>query len=174
MVFSRLWCHQPRLASAVFFSSSSVKAPWAASIGTPRPKNEASPFFTARRQAAGRLPRMRFSHALVEALELDVGGGAPARGAGAGRLVDLQVGDRMLAQPVPVAVDEPGRADHGAGLVAGPEAAHEAAAQLVAVLLEHARQLHDAGVAGGVVGRLRAGPGILVAADHDEIVACGP
>ena len=50
----------------------------------------------------------------------------------------------------------------------------EAAAQLVAVLLEHARQLHDAGVAGGVVGRLRAGPGVLVAADHDEVVACGP
>ncbi len=61
MVFSRLWCHQPRLASAVFFSSSSVKAPWAASIGTPRPKKDASPFFTARRHAAGRLPRMRFS-----------------------------------------------------------------------------------------------------------------
>ena len=46
----------------------------AASIGTPRPKNEASPFFTARRQLRGRLPRMRFSIALVETLELDVGG----------------------------------------------------------------------------------------------------
>ena len=57
------WCHQPRLASAVFFSSSSVNAPCAASIGTPRPKNEASPFFTARRQAAGRVPRTRFSAA---------------------------------------------------------------------------------------------------------------
>ena len=61
MVFSTLWCHQPRLASAVFFNSSSVKAPCAASIGTPRPKNEASPFLAARRHAAGRLPRMRFS-----------------------------------------------------------------------------------------------------------------
>ena len=57
---------------------------------------------------------------------------------------------------------------------AGPEADDQAAAQLVAVLLEHARQLHDAGVAGGVVGRLRPGPGILVAADHDEVVRCGP
>ena len=155
MVFSTLWCHQPRLASAVFFSSSSVKAPCAASIGTPRPKNEASPFFTARRHAAGRLPRMRFSIALVEALELDVGGGTPARGAGAGRLVDLQVGDRVLAQPVPVAVDVPGRADHGAGLMPRPEAGDQAAAQLVAVLVEDAGQLQDAGIAGGVVGGLR-------------------
>src|SRR5207249_3053273 len=100
-------------------------------------------------------------HALVEALELRVGSGAPARGTGAGGLVDLQVGHRVRAQPVPVAVDEPGRADHGAGLVAGPEAAHQAAPQVGAVLLEHARQFHDAGVAGGVVRRLRTGPGVL-------------
>src|SRR5262249_59591477 len=44
------------------------------------------------------------------------------------------------------------------------------AAELVVVLLEHAPQPHDAGVAGGIVGRLRAGPGILVPADHDEVV----
>src|SRR6185436_8821590 len=100
-------------------------------------------------------------HALMEALELGIGGGTPARGAGAGRLVDLQVGDRVLAQAVPVAVDEPGRADHGTGLVPGPEAGDETTAQLVAMLLEDACEFHDAGVAGGVVGRLRAGPGVL-------------
>ena len=49
--------------------------------------------------------------------------------------------------------------------------ADEAAAQLVAVLVEDAGQLQDAGIAGGVVGRLGAGPGVLVAADHDEVVA---
>src|SRR5262249_32448358 len=108
---------------------------------------------------------------LMKALELGVRGRTPARSAGARGLIDLQIRDRVLAQPVPVAIDEPGRAHHGAGLVAGPEPEHEAAPQLVALLLEHPAELHDAGVAGGVVGRLRAGPGVLVPADHDEIVA---
>src|SRR5262249_23472464 len=109
-------------------------------------------------------------YALVEALELGVRGGAPARGAGTCGLVDLQVGDRVLAQPVPIAIHAPGLPDHRAGLVPGPEAAHQASAQLVTMLLEHARQLHDAGIAGGIVGGLRAGPGVLVTADNHEIV----
>ena len=50
---------------------------------------------------------------------------------------------------------------------------HQAAAQLVAVLLEDPREFQDAGIAGGVVGGLRARPGILVAADHHEVVAAG-
>src|SRR5205823_6928080 len=45
---------------------------------------------------------------LVEPLELDVGGRAPARGAGAGGLVDLQIRDGVLAEAVPVAIDKPG------------------------------------------------------------------
>ena len=77
----------------------------------------------------------------------------------------------MLAQAVPVAVDEPGRAHHGAGLVTRPEGGEEAAPELVAVLLEDAGKLQDAGIAGGVVGRLGAGPGVLVSADHDEVLA---
>ena len=110
-------------------------------------------------------------HALVEALELDVGGRTPTRGAGAGRLIDLQVSNGVLAQTIPIAIDEPGRADHGARLMPGPEPGDKAAAQLVAVLIEHPRKLEDTGIAGGVVGRLWPQPGILVAADHDKILA---
>src|SRR5215468_9231356 len=38
------------------------------------------------------------------------------------------------------------------------------------MLLKDARQLYHAGVAGGVVRRLRARPGVLMTADNDEIV----
>ena len=41
------------------------------------------------------------------------------------------------------------------------------------MLHEHARQLHLAGVAGGIVGRRLAGPAVLMPADQHEIVFLG-
>ena len=94
----------------------------------------------------------------------------PFSGADAGGLIDLEIGHAVVAQLVPVAIGEPGRARHGAGLVRGPEAEAQAAAELVAVLHEDARQLHLAGIAGGVVGRGLAGPAVLVTADQNEVI----
>src|SRR5215467_13495297 len=110
----------------------------------------------------------------MEVFELDIRGSTPARGAGARGLVDLQVGDRMRAQAVPVVVHKPGGADHGAGLMTGPEARNEPTPELVAVLLEYAGKLENAGIARGIIGRLRAGPGILVSANDDKIIAAAP
>src|SRR5262249_20799435 len=95
---------------------------------------------------------------LMETLELDIGGSAPACCAGASRLIDLQIGHRVLAQAVPVAIHEPGGADHGPGFVAGPKARNEAATELVAVLLDHADEFENYSVTGSVIGGLRARP----------------
>ena len=88
----------------------------------PTPKNDASPLFATRFHEMCRSPSRRFFLALVERLQLRVRRRVPGRRARARRLVDLQVGAGMVAQPVPVAVGEPGRADHRARLVRGPEA----------------------------------------------------
>src|SRR6516162_4911623 len=107
---------------------------------------------------------------LMHAPQLDVRAGAPFTRSDATRLVNLHIANRVLAQPVPFVVGEPGRADHRPGLMPGPEAEQQAAAELIAMLSEHARQFHKARIPGSVVSRLRALPGILVASDQHEFV----
>ena len=115
-----------------------------------------------------------FFLALVEALELHAGGGVPFRGAGAGGLVDLEIGAGVIAQQIPVAIGKPGGARHGSGFMGRPETEHESASQLVLVLLEHARQLDHDGVSRCVVGGGFAGPRVLVSAHDDEVVRLSP
>ena len=106
----------------------------------------------------------------MEGLQLGVRTGLPLGGADAGRLVDLQVGHAVTAQRVPVAIGEPCGARHGAGLMRRPEAECQPAPQPIAVFHEHARQLHLAGIAGGIVGCCFTGPAVLVTADQHEVV----
>ena len=61
IVHSIEWCHQPRVASAVAFSSASVNAPSPWNIGMPMPMNEASPLFATRFQVISRPGRRDFS-----------------------------------------------------------------------------------------------------------------
>src|ERR1700742_4356849 len=66
-------------------------------------------------------------------------------------------------------VREPGRARHRPGLVRRPEPEYQTAPQLGAMLVENPRQFHHAGVAGRVVGRRLAIPGILVTTDKNKV-----
>src|SRR6185437_4875579 len=110
---------------------------------------------------------------LMHAPQLDVRAGTPFAGSYATRLVDLHIADRVLAQPVPFMIGKPGRAHHRPGLMSGPEAEHQAAAELIAMLSEHARQFHQARVPRGVVSCLRPLPGVLVTSDQHEFVGPG-
>ncbi len=106
----------------------------------------------------------------METLKLHIRCRAPPGRACTGGLVNLEVGDRVLAQAIPVPLHVPRRANHGSGLVPGPEAAYDAATQLVAMLIKDARKLHDAGIASSIVGRLWSGPGILVTTNDHKVI----
>jgi hypothetical protein len=70
-------------------------------------------------------------------------------------------------------IGEPGRTDHRPGLMPGPEAEKQAAAELFTMLSEDAGQFNEARISGGVVCRLRAIPGVLVASHQHEFVGAG-
>src|SRR5216683_1945725 len=97
----------------------------------------------------------------------------PSCRADEGGLIDLEIGHAMAPQIIPVPVGVPRRSRHGAGLVRRPETEGQSAPQLVAMLHEHARQFHFAGVACGVVGCGLTRPAILMAADQHEIILLG-
>src|ERR1700675_1928253 len=89
----------------------------------------------------------------------------PFRRADARRLIDLKIGDAVLAKIVPVLICKPCRTCHGAGLMRGPETEGQPAPHLVTVFEKYPCQLHLTGVVGGIVSRGLPRPTVLMAAD---------
>ena len=89
------------------------------------------------------------------------------------RAVDVEIDDRVVAQVVPERVGVPGRARIAAVAVARPPGEAEAVAQLAVELLQHARKLQHAAVAGDVVGRA-VEPRAVVRADQRRIRGSWP